>query len=184
MRCFTASSITSALSGESKMADPQNLNASSPSALSTGAPQVLGPPLAPAPQTLSTAGPSPVPSAAGNTSTVPTTTTNGTSASPPTVGGGTAASSTSIATNSGSSPAILGQASSGAPAQPSGIGLQQGGGGIAVAAIAKSSPRFPSFAAFPSATGANDSTFAVDASAPALYFAQGGGWQFIARLSS
>ncbi len=84
------------------MADPQNLNQASPSALSTGAPPKVTSPLTPAPPTPSTA--------AG----VPTSkATRGSTAAP-----------SSVATpNNGPAPGALGKAGSGAPAQPGGVGL-------------------------------------------------------------
>src|SRR6267142_2428805 len=85
---------------------PQNLNQTSPSALNTGAPPAAELPLTPVPETPSTAAGAPA---------------------PPTTSDGTTVSPTTTTANSGPSPTDLGRASSGAPAQPAGAGLDQGG---------------------------------------------------------
>lgn len=91
------------------MSDPQNLGQSSPGSLSTGAPPSLSPPLSPAPATPSTAqSVAPPPTASDGVVTPPTTTTS----------------------NSGPAPGVMGAAASGAPAQPGGTGLAQGGNTI------------------------------------------------------
>ena len=93
------------------MSDSQNLNQSSPGALSTGAPPSLSPPLTPAP---------PTPSTAQNTPP------------PPTTSDATASPSTTTTANSGAVPGVMGRASTGAPAQPAGEGLAQGGNTIVI----------------------------------------------------
>jgi len=93
------------------MADPQNLNSSSPGALSTGAPPSLSPPLAPAS--------SAPPAAAG-------------APAPPTVSAGATSTPTTLAASAGPAPGTAGAAAAGAPAQPVGLAasLCCGGGGV------------------------------------------------------
>lgn len=94
------------------MSDPQNLNQTSPGALSTGAPPKTELPLTPTPETPSTAAGAPA----------PPSTSDGTAVPPP----------TTTANSEGGTPVALGRAGSGAPAQPAGAGLQQGGNTIVV----------------------------------------------------
>ena len=106
------------------MAD-QNLNQTSPGTLSQGSPQPLSPPLTPAPSTPSTAESAPA---------------------PPTTSDGTTVSSETTTANSGPAPGMFGQSALGAPPQPSGAGLQQGGTTIvnnnSSAAAGANAPKF------------------------------------------
>lgn len=99
------------------MAD-QNLNQSSPGALNQGNPPSLSPPLTPAPQTPSTAQNTAPPPTTSDGTTAPTATTMTSNSGP-------------SSTDSGPAP-TAGRVSSGAPAQPAGAGLSQGGTTIVV----------------------------------------------------
>jgi hypothetical protein len=92
------------------MAD-QNLNVTSPGALNQGNPPSLSPPLSPAPATPSTA-----------QSVAP----------PPTTSDGVVTPPTTTTANTGPTAGVMGRASTGAPAQPAGEGLAQGGNTIVI----------------------------------------------------